>query len=173
MSRQSVVLLAAVLLLAGCATSSTPYQPAKNGYGYIEQKLEADRYRVSFFGNSRTNYDTVTDYVLYRAAEITLDGGYDYFVVIDRSTQGTQQPGSGPSVGIGLGGFRFGGSGGFGISVGTSTPVGSSKGDAYRATADIQLRKGSKPEDDVQAFDARSVKANLQDRIVRPPLNPQ
>ena len=173
MTRSMPVLLFAPLLLVGCATGATLYQPVKNGYGYSEQKLEVDRYRVSFFGNTRTDADTVADYVLYRAAEITLDNGYDYFVVIDRSTQGEQRAASGPSVGIGLGGFRFGGSGGFGISVGTSTPVGGGNGDAYRGTADIQLRKGSKPEDDVQAFDARALKANLQDRIQRPPLTPQ
>lgn len=173
MFRLLVISVVAALLLVGCATNATPYQPVKNGYGYSEQKLEVDRYRISFFGNKRTDADTVTDYVLYRAAEITLDNGYDHFVVIDRSTQGQPQAGGGPNVGIGLGGFRFGGSGGFGISVGTSTPVGGGSGEAYRATADIQLRKGAKPEDDVQAFDARAVKANLQDRIQRPPLDPQ
>ncbi|WP_370307375.1 CC0125/CC1285 family lipoprotein [Sinimarinibacterium flocculans] len=173
MRRSLLPLLAVAWLLAGCATQATPYQPVKNGYGYSEQKLEEDRYRVSFFGNTRTDYETVTDYVLYRAAEITLDNGYDHFVMVDRSTQGTQQAGSAPTVGIGLGGFRFGGSGGFGISVGTSTPVGSGRGEAYRATADIQLRKGSKPADDVQAFDARAVKANLQETIRRPPLQPR
>jgi hypothetical protein len=166
MTRASILLIAVALLLAGCATA-TPYQPVKNGYGYAEQRLEADRYRVSFHGNSRTSYDAVADYVLFRAAEITLDNGYDHFVMIDRSTQGQQQAGGGPSVGVGLGGFRFGGRGGFGISVGTSTAVGGS-GDAYRATADIQLRKGPRPEDDVQAFDARAVKANLEARIRRP-----
>jgi hypothetical protein len=165
-SLPSAVLCVAVLM-AGCATA-TPYQPVKNGYGYSEQRLEVDRYRVSFFGNNRTAYDAVTDYVLYRAAEITLENGYDHFIVIDRSTQGQQQAGGGPSVGLGLGGVRFGGSSAFGISVGTSTRVGGGSGDAYRATADIQLRKGPKPADEVQAFDARAVKANLEARIRRP-----
>lgn len=159
--------LCAATLLAGCATA-TPYQPVQNGYGYAEQRLEADRYRVSFLGNNRTSHDAVTDYVLYRAAEITLENGYDYFIVIDRSTQGQQRAGGGPSVGLGLGGVRFGGSSAFGISVGTSTRVGGGSGDAYRATADIQLRKGPRPADEVQAFDARAVKANLEARIRRP-----
>lgn len=166
MYRLLVPLLTGALLLAGCATA-TPYQPVKRGYGYSEQRLEADRYRVSFFGNNRTAYDTVTNYVLYRAAEVTLDNAYDHFVIIDRSTQGQAQAGGGPNVGIGLGGIRFGGNSAFGISVGTSTSVGNS-GDAYRATADIQLRKGPKPDDDVRAFDARAVKANLESRIQRP-----
>ncbi|SFF53193.1 hypothetical protein SAMN04488120_10767 [Fontimonas thermophila] len=159
------VTLLAVALLAGCATA-TPYQPMTNGYGYTEQRLEADRFRVSFHGNDRTTYDVVADYVLYRAAEITLANGYDHFVVIDRSTEGRQQPGGGPSVGVGLGGFRIGGSGGFGINIGTSVPVGSG-GDAYRATIEIQLRKGDKPADDAQAFDARALKASLEPRIRR------
>ncbi|MES0873816.1 CC0125/CC1285 family lipoprotein [Sinimarinibacterium thermocellulolyticum] len=171
MSRLPLVFLLCAALGAACAGRATPYQPVTNGYGYSEQRLEQDRYRVSFFGNARTDAETVTNYVLYRAAEITLDQGYDYFVVIDRSTQGQQPAGGGPSVGVGLGAFRFGGSGGFGISIGTTTSVGGGGGDAYRGTADILLRKGDKPADDVQAFDARAVKANLQDRIVRPRLN--
>ena len=51
------VLVAAIAALAvsACATA-TPYQPAAAGRfgGYAEQKLENDRYRVSFSGNSVT-----------------------------------------------------------------------------------------------------------------------
>ncbi len=166
MSRRLAALVLASLVLTGCATA-TPYQAVNKGHGYSEQRLEADRYRVSFAGNTRTSYDTVADYLLYRAAELTLENGYDYFIVTDRGNEG-QQKGGGPSVGIGLGGFRFGGSGGFGINVGTSTSVGEGGGKAYRAHADVQMRKGQKPEGDVSAFDAREVKANLESIILRP-----
>lgn len=149
------------LLLAACA--ATPYQPVAKGYGYTEQKLEADRYRVSFAGNSRTSRDTVQDYLMYRAAELTLQQGYDYFVVVGNAAHSEQ--GRAPSVGVSFGGFRFGGSGGVGIGVGTSTGGGAT---AYRAQAEILLRAGTKPADDPQAFDARELKANLESLIRRP-----
>ena len=40
-----------LLALAGC-TAPTPYQPTADGYGYSEQQLESNRYRVTFSGNS-------------------------------------------------------------------------------------------------------------------------
>lgn len=154
-------IVALCALLAACA--ATPYQPLTKGYGYAEQKLESDRYRISFAGNAQTPRDTVQNYLLYRAAELTLANGRDYFIVVGSSTQGEQ--GSSPSVGIGLGGFRFGGSGGLGVGIGTST--GGDK-TAYRAQADILLRSGAKTEGDTQAFDARELLSNLEDRISRP-----
>ena len=51
------VTLAAGIALAACATA-TPYQPAGfNGQrgGYAEQRLENNRFRVSFSGNSVTS----------------------------------------------------------------------------------------------------------------------
>ena len=53
----ALVALAGALALGACATA-TPYQPA--GYngergGYAEQRLEANRYSVSFSGNSVTS----------------------------------------------------------------------------------------------------------------------
>ena len=56
------VLLAAVaaLALSACATA-TPYQPVgASGArgGYAEQRLENDRFRVSFSGNSVTSKRT-------------------------------------------------------------------------------------------------------------------
>ena len=50
------------LTLAACATA-TPYQPAGyNGQrgGYAEQRLENDRYRVTFSGNSLTSREQVS-----------------------------------------------------------------------------------------------------------------
>lgn len=160
-SLQAVSVLVLSLLLGACA--ATPYQPLTKGQGYSEQKLEADRYRVAFAGNGQTPLDTVQNYLMYRAAELTLENGRDYFVLVGTSTQGEQ--GRSPGVGVSVGGFRFGGSGGLRIGIGTSTG-----GDrqAYRAQADILLRAGAKPADDPQAFDARELKANLEAQISRP-----
>jgi hypothetical protein len=58
------------LTLAACATA-TPYQPAGyNGQrgGYAEQRLESDRYRVTFAGNSLTSREQVEMALLLRAA---------------------------------------------------------------------------------------------------------
>lgn len=70
------------ILLASCATQ-TPYQPAaeRGAQGYTETRLADNRYRVVFAGNSVTPSETVQDYALLRAAELTLQQGYDWFAV--------------------------------------------------------------------------------------------
>jgi hypothetical protein len=154
---------AAVIVLTACATV-TPYQPASKGYGYSAQMLEGNRYRVSFTGSSATPRQTVENYLLYQAAELTLRSGNDYFVMASSTT--SAKDGSGPTMSFGLGGFGFGGHSGVGVGVGTSTP--SSTGVEYTSQAEILTFKGQKPADNPKAFDAREVKTNLEAGIVRP-----
>ena len=75
-TRDLVLALLPLGMLAACG-QPTPYQPATAGYGYREQQIEDNRYRVSFAGNDLTTADTVQNYLLYRAAELTLGEGYD------------------------------------------------------------------------------------------------
>ena len=61
--------------LAGCETA-TPYQPLntanRDAGGYSDHQIEANRFQVSFSGNSVTSRETVERYLLYRSAELTL-----------------------------------------------------------------------------------------------------
>ncbi len=78
---------AAALALSACATA-TPYGPAgpQSRYGYSEQRVDADRYRVSFAGNSVTSREQVEMSLLLRAAELTLESGHDWFATVNRAT---------------------------------------------------------------------------------------
>ena len=82
----SPLIVSLSLLLAACAGKPTPYQAAQGGFGYSEQQTEENRYRVSFAGNSASSRQTVEDYLLYRAAELTVQTGHDWFQVFDRNT---------------------------------------------------------------------------------------
>ena len=156
----SLILLTAVL--AGCAKPAL-YQPMRNDVGYGERQLEENHYTVWFSGNSATPRETVADYVLYRCAELTLDRGYDHFILSSRTTQGEHRPGSGVSVGIG--GFRIGGAGGISLGVGTGIPLGGDQ--KFFGEANILLMKGKKPPNDPNAFDAREIKAKLEPSVIR------
>lgn len=83
--------IAALLLTAGlaaCAMQPTPYQPAVDTrYGYSEQRLQDDRYRVQFAGNEATPRATVQDYLLFRAAELTLADGRTHFRFLEQSVE--------------------------------------------------------------------------------------
>ena len=149
-----------LLALAACATA-TPYQPLSGDTGYTEQRLEANRYRVSFAGNSSTPRETVETYLLYRAAELTLDNQYDWFTLSARDTEAAPAK-SGFSFGIG--GFSGGSHSGVGLGVGTGTP----RTPEYSNSAEVVMYKGTKPDNDPHAYNARELQANLAPRIVRP-----
>ena len=77
--------LAFVLLLAflgGCSTYR-PQSWISGGEGYQEEELAPRVYRVEFKGSERDfrRYQ-VEDYALLRAAELTLEKEYRYFVIV-------------------------------------------------------------------------------------------
>ena len=174
--------LALALTLAGCETA-TPYQPlphpGSRAGGYSDQQIEPNRFRVTFSGNSMTSRSTVENYLLYRAAQLTVERGFDWFEMADRSTEKhsntyvTQQPfGPGP---WGYWGPLWRYRGPFGwrswdpfwgdpfwdrdIDVHTIN--------RYEAMAEIVTGRGHKP-DRPRAFDARAVLANLGPTIQPP-----
>jgi hypothetical protein len=155
----SVVVLG--LLLAACAGGPTPYQQAHDGYGYSDQRIEENRYRVSFAGNSATTRQTVEDYLLYRAAELTVQTGHDWFEVVHRNTvQDYSGFGGSPQMGLGVGsGGDFG--------VGLSFPVLGGGGAArYTADMDILVHDGEKPQQNPDAYDAFAVISRLQPKVL-------
>lgn len=89
-------LLAAMALISLVACgSSGPYTQARSegDYGYLENRITENRYRVSFRGNAGTTSDQVKDMALLRAAELTLLNNYDWFrVVSSRPTNSRLAP---------------------------------------------------------------------------------
>jgi hypothetical protein len=157
--------LALLAMLAGCV-QPTPYQPAVDGYGYSEQQIEDNRFWVRFAGNDRTPAGTVQNYWLYRMAELTLDHGYDHFIVVDRKLdrsttyEGTAQcdcPGYVTEDGDYVGGG------------GSVSSYSASPSDRYTAFADAVMFEGEKPAADVNAYDARSVLRQLRPTIEAAP----
>jgi len=86
--RRIAVSMAAALLLAACA-APVPYQPrlGGSGPGYSDEQLAANRWRVTFTGNSATKRQTVENYLLLRAAEVARQAGYRWFVFDSRDTE--------------------------------------------------------------------------------------
>lgn len=167
-----LVLAAAAGLLAACATA-TPYQPATDTYGFQEQRIESNRMRITFRGNTLTDRETVETYLLYRAAEVTLENGMDYFIVASRDTEEHSRL---QSMGRTYPRFAFD-YWYFSPRRGWSPwydpfwdePSSYREVTRYEAMAEIAMFNGQKPANDPNAFDAREVQANLQGRIVRPP----
>lgn len=171
------------LPLAACETA-TPYQPAnapsdQASGGYSDQRIEPGRWRVSFSGNDLTSRDTVEKYLLFRAAQLTLSRGYDWFETADRHTErksdyigdagwggywGPQWGLYSPAWGWGYG--YWGGPGWAGWE--GPAPVDIQQVSRYRASAEIVMGHGPKPANDLRAFDAHAVVQNLQASIKYP-----
>jgi hypothetical protein len=153
----------ALASIVACSTT-TPYGPATDGQlGYVTQKLEDQKYRITFEGNSSTERSTLENYVLYRAAEITLEEGFDHFVLIDQSVESESKFRSdldtyGPGF-IGRRGFYYG--------TGYHNPTVRER-KSYTAGAVFEARKGDKPANNENAYDARQIQQNLAAVIVRP-----
>lgn len=101
MRSRTWIALAAALAGASCTTIGTPYQPEVAGQrihgGYSEQRLGEGHYRVTFDGNTLTSRERVEGYMLYRAAELSLQLGYDWFRIVDRETEKDQRTYSEPA----------------------------------------------------------------------------
>jgi len=177
----AVIVLA---LMASACTTPTPYQPLPSAGsergGYSDQRLEENRFRVTFTGNSMTSRETVETYLLYRAAELTIANGYDWFVMADRATERHSQTYLDRPFGPGPWGYwgpswRYYGRG-FGWRSWDpfwgdpfwDSQVNVQTVDRYEASAEIVMGRGPKPADNVRAFDARQVISNLKSQIVMP-----
>ncbi|MBO9580133.1 MAG: hypothetical protein J7498_04505 [Sphingobium sp.] len=181
--KTTAFILALSCALTAC-TTATPYQPLTAGTraqgGYSDMRLERNRYRVRFAGNSMTSRETVERYLLYRAAELTRQRGFDWFVMADRNTERRSRtyidrPFTAGPYGYWGPSWRYRGHAfGWrswdpfwgdpfwdrGIDVTTV--------DQYEASAEIVMRRGPLPNNNPRAFDAADILANLGPTIQRP-----
>jgi hypothetical protein len=185
--------LGALIVLGACATA-TPYQAATAAdRGFSELKIEDNRFLVEFSGNSLTDRRTVETYLLYRAAELTKQSGFDHFRVVRRETDAATRI-------VPIGGaaytpfydhfylhYRYFGPRAAYFNDPFRTyrprsayysrygyydpfwggPVEYREQTRYVASAEILMGKGAKP-DDVAFFDADQVIFNLAGQIRRP-----
>ena len=81
--------VATVFSLSACKSEPTAYAPRTPGRpnGYTDQQLTSNRYRVTFSGNSATDQQQVEDYLLLRAAQVTINAGNSWFMFDTRTTQ--------------------------------------------------------------------------------------
>jgi hypothetical protein len=191
MTKASAAFAAALVLMVGLGgcVSPTPYQPVVHGGasagGYSELQIEPNRWRVTFAGNSVTSRETVEGYLLFRAAEVTLQNGDDWFAINERQTDTKTRtyvqpdpfysPWYGPGFGYWRPYWRYRGAGfgwrtwdpywggpfwAYGMDVQTIQD--------FEASAEIITHKGAKPADDPRAFDAHAVVEHLKSKILYP-----
>jgi len=197
---KKLMMTAGVIVLTACA-SATPYQPSTHAdarNGFSETQIENDRVRITFDGNSLTKRETVETYLIFRAAELTKQNGYDYFTLTDRAVdKETRLQSSGfndPYYGFFDYSYfhpRYGWSNpyyrpyysrysraGFGYRDPFYDPFYGRSNfgrdfdyreiSRYRASAEVKFGRGTKPANTPNAFNAQEVIENLGANIVYP-----
>jgi hypothetical protein len=159
------VLVAFLLTAVAACGHPTPYQAAANGYGFSDQRIEDNRYRITFSGNSLTPQLVVENYLLYRAAEITLANGYDFFEIADKQTnKSTRYLATYDDFGRPYywrrNPYPFYGSG---FYTADYRPI-----EQFTSTANVVLFRGRKPADKADAYDARDVVQRLRPTVQLP-----
>ena len=167
MKRLTLPLIAAAGLVLSACASLAPYGPqvGPGGQGYAEQRIESNRFRVTYNGVGAPG--PVADMALLRAAELTTSQGYDWFEVTRSWTDGRPDSAGGfrPSIGVGYGSSSYGGrygsyrSSGVGVGVGLNFTGPS----ATSTTIEIIMGHGQRP-DRPHAYDARGVQDSLRAR---------
>lgn len=164
MKRLTFGLIAASALALGACASLAPYGPQQSarGQGFSEQRIETDRFRVTYNGVGAVG--PVADRALFRAAQLTVDQGYDWFEVTQRWIDGRPDSAGGvrPSVSIGAGSSRYGGYRSSGVGVGLGFDL--SGPQPTSTTLEIVMGRGAKP-DRPEAYDARRVQDAIRNRL--------
>ena len=174
---------AALVTLAGCETA-TPYQPLNAQHasagGYRDRQIETNRFMVEFSGNAVTSRETVERYLLFRAAELTLAQGYDWFETdaryTDRKTETFATPDPlgctyGPGWCSGFWGprWRYYRRGVWATwDPWMTQPLEVHEISRFTASAEVVMHKGPKPATGTRAFDARDVISHLSQSVQRP-----
>lgn len=176
--KDRVILVSVLLFSAGCATG---YHKQSWTGGYSESQLQEDVFRVAFKGNAYIDKEKVQDYLLLRCAEISIDHGFDYFVILGEenstavSSYTTPTNVSTQSTSYGNANYsgRVSGNNLYGTGTysqqtsGTATITG---GDTYyfskpRSNCVIKCFKGKKPDDLPNAFTAYQLIGYLKDKV--------
>jgi hypothetical protein len=82
-SLRTLLVISIAFTLSACATKYVRVSDSifSDQTGYSEVPVDTNAWEVMFAGNSATDPDLVDRYALYRAAELTINDGYDYFIV--------------------------------------------------------------------------------------------
>ncbi|MBI2094932.1 MAG: hypothetical protein HYT89_02055 [Candidatus Omnitrophica bacterium] len=79
-------LLMAVLCCSGCATGSYYYKYQGAAGGFSEVKIQDDLFKVAYSENQFVSPETAEDFALLRSADVAIQNGYKYFVILEQKS---------------------------------------------------------------------------------------
>jgi len=155
-------LLAIVLVsLAACAT---PYGKYGALGGYTDSRIDENTFTISVDTNGFTSQQTTSMHAMYRAAELTVENGFDFFVIANTANDSKSMAMTMPTSSTSTTTVSRYGSGAMARTTTNYGPVTTMPVAFPNSTLVIKSFKGTKP-DQGDAYDAREVMTYLGPQI--------
>ena len=149
--------LAAVLMVATLSACATPYGKYGLLGGFTDSRLDENTFSISVDTNGLTSQQTTSMHAFYRAAEITVENGFDYFAIVSDANNPTSMAMTMPGGSTSNTTINTYGSTAYGRTTTTYAPTTVVPVVYPNSTLIIKSFKGAKPEGAANAYDARSV----------------
>ncbi len=159
-SLRIILLISIAFTLSACATkyAQVSHSIFSEHTGYYEVPVDTNAWQVTFAGNAATDPNLVDHYALYRAAELAIDNGYDYFVVDEPDSLTSLLFGS-LEKGVNFWPIRDPTNQTFSTITNPSHSRSVYTEVAYSATKTVRMYKGDTPTDNPLAYNAKSMLA--------------
>ena len=155
-------LIGSAVLILGCAT---PYQKYGISGGYEDSRLDENTFSISVETNGATKQQTTSNYALYRAAELTVENGFDFFVIVSKGNHSTTGAMTMPGASTSRTTISGYGSTAYARTTTTYGPSVVIPMSYPRVALVIKAYKGEKPANAPETFDARVVMKYLAPQI--------
>ena len=140
--------------LSACAT---PYGKYGLLGGFTDARIDDNTFSISVDTNGFTSQQTTSMQALYRAAELTVENGFDYFFIASGANNSTSMAMAIPGSSTSNTTVNVYGSTAYARTTTTSTPTTVMPMVFPNSTLIIKSFKGAKPEGTTNAYDARAV----------------
>ena len=157
--------LAAVLIVATLSACATPYGKYGLLGGFTDSRIDENTYSISVDTNGLTSQQTTSMHAFYRAAELTVENGFDYFVIASDANNSTSMAMAMPGGSTSNTTINTYGSTAYGRTTTTYAPTTVVPVVYPNSTLIIKSFKGAKPEGVPNAYDAHTVMKYLGPQI--------
>ena len=150
-------LLLTVLASSMLLSCATPYGKYGLAGGYTDARIDANTFSISVETNGFTNQQTTSMHALFRAAELTVQNGFDFFFIVGGANSASSMTVAIPGTSTSNTTVTPAGSTAYARTTTTSTPTTFIPLAFPNSSLTIKSFTGSKPADAPNAYDARSV----------------
>lgn len=160
--KKNLAVMGISLALAACAT---PYGKYGALGGYTDARIDENTFSISVDTNAFTSQQVTSMHALYRAAELTVENGFDYFVIVSDAKNATSAMVAMPGASTSNTSVSSYGSYASARTTTNYAPTTFLPMTFPNATLLIKAFKGTKPENAPNVYEARSVMKYLAPQV--------